>query len=477
MAVVLLAATRVAAQQSDDPSTHSFEGTGKIVTPPFSVADRWQLRWTQVGTVNITLAQTNGVIVAGATASGDGSLYFPHGGIFYLVVSGTPRGGAATYHFSIVQLNPYSTSAEGYTPSRSLPQPSRALDGSVQVVPETRTAANRAPTTSESRATVQIIGDTGRADGFLTHAPDGAPVVVTDSHIISDNPNFKIETTDGRTVTVLGYRGAPDREAIMLMIKDDGFVFLDLAAKIDLVPPGEFYLIPCNVGGGEVYLGASGQVKSVEPDRIQISTPVFRGPLGAPVIDSLTGKVLGATCIDLPNPVDVMNAPSQTDPKGVIADMDRRFAVRVDNVANWETYDWNKFLAESRVLEAFHGESRMLDSFLNGERYQKARLPVSNGAEGFLPAPQLYLKDDKIRALAQAYRLHMADPDKSLQMEAVRELAAGLTEIANNGLSGMQNVQGFYQFNRRCAASEVAYRKALLDEIDKAGDNVGDSVH
>jgi S1-C subfamily serine protease len=80
-------------------------------------------------------------------------------------------------------------------------------------------------TTDQARAVVLIKGDNSEGTGFLVKTADG-PTVVTNLHVISDNPNLKITTNTGQQITVLSLKGASDRDLAMFAIKDQNYSYL-----------------------------------------------------------------------------------------------------------------------------------------------------------------------------------------------------------------------------------------------------------
>ena len=357
-----------------------------------------------------------------------------------------------------------------------MPVPALALTNSV-ANPSTP-PASRQLTDAQGRAIVLVKGDDSEGTGFLTHDKDGTPVVITNNHVLFDNPNVKITTTDGRLVPVLAYRGATDRDLVMMTIKDDHYSYVDLAANVDhLVKEGDEVLTPGNSEGGEVFLDTSGEIKAIGPEKIEISNPIFHGNSGGPVLHVASGQVVGAVYMSsLVHPHDLFDAASLANPASALGKT-RYFAVRIDTVPAWETYDWNRFLTETAFLHSFHRQTRLLDSLLNGARYEKAGLPVTSGDEGFFPNSHLFASDERLAALAEAYHQQAVNADKSQQTDALRELCSGLIDYASTNAADIARPQNFYQFDRARATAEIAYRKYLIDQLNNVGDRISDLGH
>jgi S1-C subfamily serine protease len=487
--VLLLAA--VASGRAQDKIVEMFDGTTTQTTGTFATQDKWELRWSGASMLTLTLLNPDGTIAAGTTATADGSLYEPKGGTFYLQILGTPAATAKSWHIDVVQLGagPSTGSITAYTPPATLPPP--ANKPATPAPPATLTLSTPNPglssagsaiaqvTDAQTRAIVIIKGDLSEGTGFLTHDKEGAPVVITNNHVLFANPNVKITTANGREIPVLAYRGATDRDLVMMTIKDDHYSYLDLAPDVaQLVHEGDEVLTPGNSEGGGVFLDTSGEVRAIGPDRIEISNPIFHGNSGGPVLHVASGKVIGVVYMgQVVETGNLLDAASRANPQSAIKANTRYFAVRVDTVPTWENYDWNRFLTETTFLANFHKQSRLLDSLLNGARYEKGGIPVTSGDEGFFPNSHLYLNDDHLRSLMEAYHEQAHDADKSQQMDAARELCSDLGDYASAGVADIQNPENFYQFNRVRVKEEIAYRKILADELNHVDERISDLGH
>src|SRR5260221_7909734 len=77
------------AQPASPAPLQKFEGTAPLTTPGFTVADKWEVRWTATRNVNISVIRPDGMLVAGAT-SFRGALYIPKGGNYHLQIDCAP---------------------------------------------------------------------------------------------------------------------------------------------------------------------------------------------------------------------------------------------------------------------------------------------------------------------------------------------------------------------------------------------------
>jgi hypothetical protein len=315
-------------------------------------------------------------------------------------------------------------------------------------------------TEDQARAVVLIKGDNAEGTGFLIKTADG-PVVVTNIHVISNNPNLKITDNTGAQLTILSYKGATDRDLAMIAIKAGNYSYIDLATDVSgTVQPGDEVITPGNSEGGEVMLNTDGKVLGVGPERVEFDNPVYHGNSGGPVFHVKSGKVIAvvteAVKVDVSDEVDKASFANR---HSAIGSGMRYFGLRLDTAQKWETYDWKMFLNESAFLEQFDTRSRCLDSYLNGANDQK-------------PEDILWRQDEQIVKANNNYFGLTAGADGSQRMDAIRALYAELGDIADVGMEGIQNSSNFYTYYQQQARDEIAYRQALKKELDAVGNDV-----
>jgi hypothetical protein len=294
-------------------------------------------------------------------------------------------------------------------------------------------------------------------------------VVVTNIHVISNNPNIKITTNTGVPVTILSLKGATDRDLVMISIKDGSFSYLDLAPDITaIVQPGDEVITPGNSEGGEVMLNTDGKVLGIGPDRIEFDNPIYHGNSGGPVIHVKSGKVIGlvteAMGVDISDELDKISFANHNS---AITQSMRYFGFRLDNVPSWEPYDWQRFQNETAFLDQFDQRSRCLYSFLNAT--------VNKSTDD-----TLYQTDEKIMKAINNCSDESTDAAVSQRIEALRVLVSDLHDVADIDMDTIQNPSNFYSFDQQRAKDEITYRKALRDYLDSLSDNVdrlGDLPH
>jgi hypothetical protein len=352
------------------------------------------------------------------------------------------------------------------------PNGAAATAALVPAPPSPAPVAPAAPTPTltddQARAVVLIKGDKAEGTGFMVKTPDGA-AVITNIHVIANNPNLKITTNTGALVEVLAQKCASDRDLAMLSIKDNGYSYLEMAPDISkVVQPGDPVITPGNSQGGEVMLNTSGAVLGVGPERVEISNPIYHGNSGGPVFHTKSGKVLGvvteAEKVDLSNDLDKASFASRNS---AIASQMRYFALRLDTVSEWIAIDPAVFAVETKFLDQFEDQNRRLDSYLNSS--DNSGNPNGNPGQ---PEAKLYLDDEKIMRAEQNYQGTASGGDTAQHLEALHSLLFDLQGIADTNITQIQSMNNFYPFDRDRAREEMAYRKALKGELESFGAHI-----
>jgi hypothetical protein len=318
---------------------------------------------------------------------------------------------------------------------------------------------------------VLIKGDIGEGTGFLVKTKDG-PVVITNQHVLANNPNIHITTSNGLAITPLAFKAATDRDLAMITIKDAGYSYLTLAPDVTAVAAGDPSVTPGNSEGGEVMLNTTGKVLAIGPDRIEIDNPFYHGNSGGPVYDSKTNQVIGvvteAIKVDTSDELDKASFSSRSS---AIQGSMRYFAMRVDNVPQWEDIDWRAFQGETSFLEKFDQRSRCLDSFLNAPT-PNPNSPQAQTSEE-TEAANLWKQDTTIaRANTQFDDQSGEGVASGQKLDALHELFGSLVDAANTDVTNIKNPNNFYMYDRQRAKEEMEYRQAIQDELDRISSNI-----
>jgi hypothetical protein len=400
-------------------------------------------------------------------------------GLQAVIMMTSANGDKTVCQTDLAALDPMAASPPAATPASGTgPAPAPAASSSLSSpAPLAQNPGGKSPAGDLAKAVVVIKGDRGEGTGFLVKTAIG-PAVVTNLHVLSANPNVTLWDPTGAPIKILSLKGAVDRDLAMISIQDNHYTYLYLANDIkDTVQPGDEVITPGNSEGGEVVINTTGTVLGIGPVRIEITNPVYHGNSGGPIFHSKSGKVLGVVTQGMKTEIrnDLDESSFKNKQSAIKGDM-RYFGLRLDNVPQWEDYDWNRFLNETTLLEKFHQESRCLDSFMNGAAYEKKHLTNPDGESGE-PDAKYFERDEKIETANQNFHQATADATGPGRLDAVRELVMDLQDVADDDMMAMQNPDTFYSFDRLRAKEEIQYRKALRGEIDHVGGRVSDLGH
>lgn len=478
-----------------------------VATATFTVQDKWEVLWFSPRPVNITLLSSDGTVVTGLHATFKGSFFVPKGGTYYFQVNSDHPEMKVPWHLIVAEVaagtdfdpadvGPMFSNASdpNYAPPASILPPGAAGESVSANSPAPGIPASSSPfgsstptpvppppapqanpgsvvklTEDQARAVVLIKGDNAEGTGFLVKMPDG-PVVVTNIHVIANNPNVQITTSTGAIVKVLSEKGASDRDLAMLSVQDAGFSYLELAPDVSkVVQTGDDVITPGNSQGGEVMLNTGGKVLGIGPQRVEIDNPIYHGNSGGPVFHPKSGMVLGvvteAMKVDMSNDLDKASFASRNS---AISGSMRYFALRLDTVPSWIPIDPRQFLIETTFLDQFQEQSRRLDSYLNTTDSNQSTNTSSEGAD----VSKIYLDDSKIMKANDSFEQQVSGADTAQRIEALRGLLFDLQGIADTDVNQIQNDNNFYAFDLERAHDELDYRKALKAELDSIGNDI-----
>ena len=494
LGIALALLTGTAPLFGDAQVVQKFDGMDtNISTASFTVQDKWEVLYFSPRPVDITILAADGTVVAGFKSAFKGSFYQPKGGTYYLQINSDHPEMKVPWRIVIANVSSGTTLgpsqldgmfANGADPNYAPPssilppggvgqapgsssQASATLNPFGQNTPPQPMAppASPAPTVKltedQARAVVLIKGDNAEGTGFMVKTPDG-PVVITNIHVIANNPNIKITTNTGALVKVLSKKGASDRDLAVLSIQDLGYSYLQYNTDISkTVQPGDEVITPGNSQGGEVMLNTDGKVLGIGPDRVEFDNPIYHGNSGGPIFHVKSGTVIGvvteAIKVDTSDALDKASFASRSS---AITSSMRYFGMRIDTVSAWEPIDDRRFLIETTFLDQFNHRSRCLDCYLNA--------PDDNR-----PEDRIWREDKDIVKDNSSYFAQIGGgADTGQQVAADREMWAEFNDLATTDLDAIQRPENFYSFDRARAADEAAYRKAIQAELKQINNDV-----
>ena len=178
--------------------------------------------------------------------------------------------------------------------------------------------------------------------------------------------------------------------------------------------------------------------------------------------------VTEAIKVDTDNDLDKSSFANQ---RSAITGPMRYFALRLDTVPQWETFDLARFLTETTFLEQFHQQSRCLDSYLNSSDKTDSGAS-SDDEDNDHPNSKLYLTDAKIVKADDQFYQQASGGDASQRLDAFRGWVFSLDSIVDSNMGPIQDMSNFYTFDQQRAREEISYRKALKTELDSFGDDI-----
>jgi len=190
---------------------------------------------------------------------------------------------------------------------------------------------------------VIIEGDQGAGSGFIAKMRDQF-FIVTNQHVLSGNNKFTVTGVDGTKYPVNGALfGAKDSDvAIMKIPTAENFITVDDNSASD-ANIGDAVVVLGNAEGGGVATQTIGSLLGVGPKLVEVNAKFVQGNSGSPIIDRVTGKVLGlATFV----------RTFKSDELQTAADIPQMhwFGYRLDTIKDWEPLDWSRFSSEGQQL-------------------------------------------------------------------------------------------------------------------------------
>jgi hypothetical protein len=444
----------------------------------------------------VAALSSNGTLVAGASGVLRGSLFVPTGGQYYLKVTdgtvaptstntaparhdevpsiivpdtGTPSSSEASWHLQVIQL-PDSVSS---TDTLTVFAPYFTVPDSAFTTPSAPSAPSAPPkpelTKDQVSALVSIKGDNDEGHGFLLR--DGKTVyVVAHLRLISANPNLQICASSGAPVKILSMKAASDRNLVMIAVQDDHLTSL-LALDKTSAPaaPGDYVLIPI-IGKSDPTAAHVGKLVNLAPDRVDFDARAGNASNSAPLISVSSGRALGIVTAE--KRVDLTETLAKAWPENPAPGSENitpYFGLSLSNVPAWEPLDVATFDRESLFLKSFHETTRSLDAYLNGRvrsKFAPASTPTSP------PDSRDYKSNAQLMAASDNYHRLATGFDKDQALDAARELLDDLQTISRSNVDQLQHTNMTYSINRRRAQEELAYRKAVLAELDAMADNI-----
>jgi hypothetical protein len=447
-----------------------FSGSGSTTTGFFAAPNDWEVRWNARQVVSVAVMASDGTIVAGAAGVLRGSLFVPVGGQYYLKIADGGTGPDAptsemSWHVQVVPVGAKASAATAlsvFTPYFVPPN--------TAVAPAAATAVSSEAIAQQATSAVVVVhGDRSQGAGFLLKTADGL-FVVTHLDLLAANPHLVVTTVTGKPVPIGKLEGAADRDLALLAVGTPNLDHLVLPDNLEATVKSEDTVLVPDVGDdGQVTTGRTVRIGTVSPGKIDFDDRLESSCVGAPAVQEKSGD---AVAIATATPrVDLSRQVSQAWPLNPDPDAARLipyFGLRIDDVPGWETYDPVRFLNETRFLAQFHRETRLLDSYLNGGGSHHHGYDDGSGA----PDANYFRNSEKIEAAQEHYRQGALGADREGRMDAARQLLFELETVVDVNLDEVRAMNSPYTYDRDRAREELAYRRALKEQLDGYQDDI-----
>jgi hypothetical protein len=191
-------------------------------------------------------------------------------------------------------------------------------------------------------AIIIIKGKDGCGTGFVADFK-GKKVIITNTHVIKNNKNFKFYTRSGREVKIKNLFFAKDRDISMLETEDKFITPLQICTKVGELKTSTEVVVYGNSLGESVITEVKGKLQGTGPTEIESDAKFVEGNSGSPIIDTSNGLVIGvATRATCRYSWTTHNTKFQV----------RRFGTRIDNITwnNLQEYNRKKYAYDLYLL-------------------------------------------------------------------------------------------------------------------------------
>lgn len=304
--------------------------------------------------------------------------------------------------------------------------------------------------TSKAQASLVVVeGSRGRGSGFVCTLEDGKPYLVTNAHVLSNNPQPKFQTMNGVTLTP-GAAALGVESDIFKAVLPDGTPSLALMTDADGLPKiGDAVAVLGNSEGAGVVKVLEGKIVGLGPNLIEVDAPFVSGNSGSPIIHLATGKVIGIATYLMMRQVDKKGQPD-------VATNVRRFGYRPDKTKAWEPLDWNRFYAQSAQADKIYENG---EEFIKLFRNAHAQRLISSDYSNTGIRRSLETMERAIQGGGP--RMSAADIAR-----AKRDLMSNLRNAALSDVNAFDN-RTAYDYFRRKVAEEKKFREEIAADFTR----------
>jgi hypothetical protein len=295
---------------------------------------------------------------------------------------------------------------------------------------------------------IVVQGDKGVGSGFVTSLA-GEPWLLTNAHVLGDNPHPRFTSLGGATITPGAAFLAVEHDICKIKMPAgtpsiEGMTEVEANAKI-----GDAIVVIGNAEGAGVVHPFEGHIVGIGPTLVEVDAPFVSGNSGSPIIHLATGKVIGIATYLVTRSVN-------TKGQGAVETQVRRFGYRIDTVKVWEPVNWTLFYNQSAQLAKIEATGKDFERLFANARAKKL---FSTSYDN--PSIQRALDNFNKRAYSSG---KISEADLTF---ARRELLSNLRTASQTDVRGFDSRMA-YDYFRREVANAVKFRDEIYAGFTKS---------
>ena len=308
---------------------------------------------------------------------------------------------------------------------------------------------------------ILVEGDGGTASGFMAKIRD-VDFVVTNLHVLGKNKKISLKNLRGEEIPYSGIFGAVGSDVAIIRIAA-GQGELKLATDVLKTSKiGDKVVVVGNRQGGGVATQVAGSIVGVGPTRVEVNANFEPGNSGSPIVNLVTGEVIGVASYSETRRIDVEDSSSgssgsqtRTRDSEPVKVEKRWFGYRIDGITKWEGIDLAKWNAQGARIESFTEMSEALVAVLKLDFDTARRHPRLNSLIANFEA--------KVRASGR---------NSVTSATEVKDLFRVIRTISEDGVNDLKNGD-YYDYYRTCLywedsiPAQLDYRKSIIEVLKK----------
>jgi S1-C subfamily serine protease len=374
-------------------------------------------------------------------------------------------GGSQTPDLLSAETMQFVNAADLVKLAQVAPDPAAAAAVAEAKVPETPVVPVAPPVTLEGQALsyeqmsgiILIEGDGGTASGFMAKIRD-VDFVITNLHVLGKNKKITLKNLSGEEIPYSGIFGAVGSDVAIIRV---AAVQGELKLAEDVLKSsklGDKVVVVGNRQGGGVATQVAGSIVGVGPTRVEVNANFEPGNSGSPIVNLVTGEVIGVASYSQTRRVEVEetgSAAARTGSAESTKEEKRWFGYRLDGISKWEGIDLAKWNAQGERIEKFTELSEALVSVIKLDFNTARRHPRLNSLIANFEARVRASGNNSVTAATE-----------------VKDLFRVIRSISEDGMRDLTNGD-YYDYYRTCLywedsiPAQLDYRKEIIEVLKK----------